>query len=258
MSGSCPGSDLSAPRTERSDPRAEPLLDRERLSRVEGLIAKSQIQGLLEFTLQSTTTTEKKRAYGNRPESVVTTVTYTILTQRNESAIAEAKREMGWQVYATNRLETDLTQTVLAYRGQYRIELGWSRLKGKSLGLTPLYLQDESRIEGLVHLLSLALRVLTLLEWKPRETLRKTKTKLKGVYAGQAGRQTSTPSTELLLAVMRTIRVSVIEVNGGIHVLLTPLTETQKQLLELWGLPPDYYETLLRQFPKPACNTSEP
>jgi len=52
--------------------------------------------------------------------------------------------------------------------------------------------------------------------------------------------------------------VSVIEVNGGIHVLLTPLTETQKQLLELWGLPPDYYEALLRQFPKPACNTSEP
>jgi len=40
---------------------------------------------------------------------------------------------------------------------------------------------------------------------------------------------------------MKTISVSVVEVNGRTHALLSPLTEVQKRLLELWGLPPDLY-----------------
>src|SRR6188474_1013110 len=104
-----------------------------------------------------------------------------------------------------------------AYRGQYRIENDWSRLKGRPFGLTPLYLQDEGRIQGLVYLLSLALRVLTLVEWGVRERLRLEGTTVRGVYAGQPGRKTSRPSAELLLRVMQTISVSVVEVNGQTH-----------------------------------------
>src|SRR5438874_13477990 len=107
-----------------------------------------------------------------------------------------------------------------AYRGQYRIENDWSRLKGRSLGLTPLYLQDEERIQGLVYLLSLALRMLTLLEWEVRERLRKEGTTLQGVYAGQSGRKTARPSAELLLGVMKTISISVVEVNGQTFAML--------------------------------------
>ena len=107
-----------------------------------------------------------------------------------------------------------MPQVVWAYRGQYRIEDDWSRLKGRPLGLTPLYLQDEERIQGLVYLLSLALRVLTLVEWVVRERLRKEGSKLQGIYAGQPGRQTARPSAELLLGAMKTISVSVVEVNG--------------------------------------------
>src|SRR3954451_11632513 len=101
-----------------------------------------------------------------------------------------------------------LPQVVWAYRGRYRIEDDWSRLKGRPLGLMPLYLQDEGRIQGLVHLLSLALRVLTLLEWVVRQRLRQEGTKLRGIYAGQPGRQTERPGAELLGA-MKTISVSV-------------------------------------------------
>jgi transposase len=104
-----------------------------------------------------------------------------------------------------------LPQVVWAYRGQYRVEDDWSRLKGRPLGLTPLYLQDEGRIGGLVYLLSLALRLLTLLEWVVRERLRQEGTKLQGVYAGQPGRKTARPSAELLLAAMKAISVSVVE-----------------------------------------------
>ena len=56
---------------------------------------------------------------------------------------------------------------------------------------------------------------------------------------------------------MKTISVSVVEVNGQIHALLSPLTEVQKRLLELWELPPDLYEKVARGFPKPPSNTSD-
>src|SRR6202040_2433594 len=92
--------------------------------------------------------------------------------QRAEAVIEQKKKEMGWQVYATNAVLLVLAQVVWAYRGQYRIEDDWSRLKGRPLGLTPMYLQEEQRIQGLVYRLSLALRILTLLEWVVRERLR--------------------------------------------------------------------------------------
>ena len=124
-------------------------------------------------------------------------------------------------------------------------------MKGRSLGLTPVYLQDEGRIQGLVFLLSLALRVLTLVEWLARERLRQEGAKLRGVYAGQPGRQTDRPSAELLLGVLKTISISVVEVKGRIHALLSPLTEVQQRLLELWELPPDLYENVVLGFPEP-------
>ena len=107
-------------------------------------------------------------------------------------------------------------------------------------------------------MLSLALRVLTLVEWVVREGLRKESAKVHGVYAGQPGRKTARPSAELLLEVMKTIRVSVVEVNGQTHAMLSPLTKVQQRLLQLWELPPDLYEKVTRGFPKPPPKTSEP
>jgi hypothetical protein len=57
---------------------------------------------------------------------------------------------------------------------------------------------------------------------------------------------------------MKTISVSLVEVNGQIHALLSPLTEVQERLLELWRMPLDLYEKVVCGFPKQAVNTSEP
>src|SRR3954469_236198 len=122
---------------------------------------------------------------------------------------------------------------------------------GYTPGLTPVYLQDEERIQGLVYLLSLALRVLTLVEWVVRKRLCQDRAKLQGIYAGQPGRKTDRPSAELLLEVLQAISISVVEVNGQTHALLTPLTEVQQRLLGLWDLPPDLYEDVALRFPEP-------
>jgi transposase len=222
------------------------------------IMKRERVEDLLSCTAQAVMTRQKKRGYGGRPATEKTDVSFEIEVRRDEKAIEEKKREMGWQVYSSNALGMGLTQVVWAYRGQYRIENDWSRLKGRPLGLTPLYLQDEVRIEGLVYLLSVALRVLTLLEWQVREGLRKDGSKLEGVYAGQAGRKTVRPSAELLLGVLKTISLSVIEVNRQIHTLLSPLTKVQKRLLKLWELPTNLYEKITRGFPKTPPKTSEP
>jgi len=59
------------------------------------------------------------------------------------------------------------------------------------------------------------------------------------------------PSAELLQEALQTISVSVVEVNGRVHALVSPSTEVQKRLLELWDLPPDLYEKVTLGFPEP-------
>jgi transposase len=234
------------------------LFHAELMAAAEAIVKREGVEGLLSYTARALMTTRQVRAYRDRPARQEADVFFEIDVRREEALIEGKKREMGWQVYATNALALALAQVVWAYRGQYRIEDDWSRLKGRPLGLTPMYLQDEGRMQGLVHLLSLALRLLSLLEWVVRERLRQEGAKLQGVYAGQAGRKTDRPSAELLLRAMKTISLSVVEISGQAHALLAPLTGVQIRLLELWGLPPDLYETVVRGFPIPLMKMSEP
>jgi transposase len=234
------------------------LFHAELLQAAGAIVRREGVDGLLSYRVQALLTTRHVRAYRDRPPRQETKVFFEIEVHRAAPLIEEKKREMGWQVYGTNALAMTLPQVVWAYRGQYRIEDDWSRLKGRSLGLTPLYLQDDERIQGLVYLLSLALRVLSVVEWVVRERLRQEGSKVQGIYAGQSGRKTARPSAELLLGAMKTISVSVVEVNGQIHALLSPLTEVQKRLLELWDMPPDLYEKVACGFPTSPMNMSEP
>jgi transposase len=234
------------------------LVHADLLEAAAAIVTRHGVDGLLSSTVQTLSQRRQVRGYRDRPARQEIEVFFAIDVRREERLIQETKRAMGWQVYGTNALAMSLPQAVWAYRGQYRIEDDWSRLKGRPLGLTPMYLQDEQRMQGLVYLLSLALRVLTLLEWVARERLRQEGRKLQGVYAGQPGRQTTRPSAELLLGAMKAISVSVVEVNGRVHALLSPLTEVQKRLLELWRMPPDLYQKVVCGFPKQAVNTSEP
>jgi transposase len=233
-------------------------LHAELMQAAQAIVKGQGVEGLLPYHIQALLTTRPVRAYRGQPAREEVDVSFAIEVRRDEQAIGQQKQEMGWQVYATNALTMTLSPVVWAYRGQYRIEDDWARLKGRSLGLTPVYLQDEGRIQGLVYLLSVALRLLTLLEWVVRDRLHKEGTTLQDLYAGQPGRRTARPSAELLLRALKAIRVSVVEVHGHIHVLLTPLTRGKQRLLELWDLPADLYEKVARGFPQTPASMSEP
>ena len=75
------------------------------------------------------------------------------------------------------------------YREQWQPERGFHRLKGGVLAITPLFLQDDTRIRGLVVLLMIALRVLTLVEFVVRRNLTQQGEALPGLYAGNPARK---------------------------------------------------------------------
>jgi transposase len=215
------------------------------------IVKKHRVQGMLNVEVRTTTHKKKVRAYGDCPERVEKQREHRVEVSRCDKEIEQAKRGMGWRVYATNQLLMSLMAVVWGYRGQNRLEDNWSRLKGQPLGLTPMFLQYESRIEGLVLLLSVALRLLTLVEWTVRKKLQENKETLKGLYPGQRGRQAKNPSAELLLRAFEGISLVIVEAAGQQTVHVLTLTPLQQKLLDLWDLPPDLYQRLTLHLPKP-------
>ena len=131
----------------------------------------------------------------------------------DEAALEAAVRRLGWRVYGTNqpREQLSLEQAVLAYRSEYLVERSLGRLKGRPLSLTPMYVQRDDHATGLIRLLSIALRVLTLLEFVGRRQLAAEGAQLAGLYAGNPKRETARPTAERLLEAFQDITLTVIE-----------------------------------------------
>ncbi len=117
-------------------------------------------------------------------------------------------------------------------------------MKGRPLSLTPLYLAREEHVVGLIRLLSLALRVLCLVEFVVQRGLAATGESLVGLYAGQPKRATAQPTSEALLRAFRGLHL--VRVHGVTASLqeITPLSDLHQRILALLELPPDTYSRL--------------
>jgi transposase len=147
---------------------------------------------------------------------------------------------------------------VLAYRAEYLVEHGFGRLKGKSLALTPLYLDSDARVTGLIRLLTMGLRVLTLLGFGARRQLHEEGQKLAGLNAGNPTRATARPTTELMLYVFEGLTLTFLRAGNGGQMHLTPLTPAQQRILELLDLSPTIYWRVAQHCSEPILNLSEP
>lgn len=222
------------------------------------IIQQHRVEGLVSYQINRQEHQKTVRGYGSSPDRVEVVEELSLVVAREEATIALRKGQLGWQVYACADEKLTLSDVVWAYRGQYRMEKVWSRYKGQPLCLTPVYLQEEDRMVGLVYLLSIAIRLLSLLEWQVHAKLAANAEELRGLYPSQSGRKTSRPSVELLLRAFQKLSISVITVNGIVQALLTPLTPLQQRLLVLLGLPPDLYDSVAQQIQIFIYNTSEP
>lgn len=209
------------------------------------ILSRYRVADLLDVTYSTTRNEQPVRRYRDRPAGVRIEQNCQVQVSVNETALGHAIAKLGWRVYATNQPQDQLSmqQAILAYRAEYRIEHGFSRLKGKPLSLTPMYLSTDERIKGLIRLLMVAMRTLTLLEFKVRNTLAQTGQVLRGLYPGQSGRKNERPTAELILRAFSNITLTRIRDGTRSILHITPLTPLQQHLLQLAGFQPSIYET---------------
>ncbi len=217
------------------------------------VLAAHHVAGLLRVEITTQTYTRAVRAYGTRPARTEDRHTWTLRVSVDTEALEATVRRLGWRVYATNQpVETmSAEQAVLAYREEYLVERGFGRLKGCPLSLSPLYLERDDHVTGLIRLLSLALRVLTLVEYQVRRGLAQCQGTLQGLSAGQPTRATARPTAERLLGAFKEITLTVLATPQHTLRHLPPLTGLQQQVLALLDLPPDVYHRLTRDSPQP-------
>ena len=220
---------------------------------------KYEVAGLLQCNYTTTVIEKPLRRYGQRDASTKVESNVSVTAHIDEVAMAETKGTLGWRVYATNQSakELSLQQAVLAYRAEYLVEAAFARLKGKVLSLMPIYLGTDNRIIGLVRLLMIGLRVLTLLEFSAREQLQKETASLEGIYPGNPKRATERPTTEMMLRAFEGLTLTLITEANRTTTHVTALSPVQQRILQLLGFSSDIYLHLCQHFSKSALNLSE-
>jgi transposase len=210
------------------------------------VLKRHQVEGLLTVHITEQVQPRQRRTDGNRAAATRLERTVLVSVQRNAAAIAQAVRLLGWRVDATNAPQDrwSLAQAVLAYWAEDLVERNFGRLKGNPLALTPMDLQDDQRATGLTRLLSIGLRVLTVIAHVARNKLQQTGETLSGLYAGNPKRATERPTTEALLRAFEGIVLSFVQIDGRSYRHITPLSALQRKILDLLDIPVSIYSSL--------------
>jgi transposase len=221
---------------------------------ITGVLARHDVAGLLTATWERHATTVTRyvgrgRGGPDRPTRTQLQVRYALTgVQRNEDAMAARRHRLGWRVQVTNAPmdRLPLPQAVRHYRGGWSLERDFHLLKDLPLGLSPLFVWQAKQITGMTRLLTLALRLLTLLETQVRRGLEQTQEPIAGLYEGAPTRTTERPTGTRILQAFARAQITLTHVRMGRSTswYLTPLSPLHVQLLRHLHLPPSLYTAL--------------
>ncbi len=222
---------------------------------VNALLAEQDAQGLLTVSWERQETSRTHyvgpgRGGPNRPKATEWSVRYQITAvTRNDAVIERLVARMGWQAQVTNApaARLSLGDSVLGYRAGTCVERAFHQLKDQPLGIRPLFVHRDDQVRGLTHLLTLALRVLTLFEVLVRRGQDQSGEELQGLYPGQEKRSTDRPTAKRVLeAVARTgVTVTRVRSSEGSCWHLTALPVLVKRVLGYLGLSEEVYTQLV-------------
>jgi transposase len=166
---------------------------------------------------------------------------------RQGDAIATLTGRFGWKAFVTNasRSRLSLKKAVLCYRNEYRVERIFNRLKSR-VQIAPLFVKLNAQIEGLTHLLTLGVRMLTVMEFVLRRSLEKTGATLPGLHPESKQKRTDKPTAERILKAFAGVSLTVIKHAGGAELMrqLTALSPVQEEILHGLGLGTSLYGRL--------------
>jgi transposase len=144
---------------------------------------------------------------------------------------AEAASD-GWYALLTNltATEADAAEVLRRYKGQEKVERRYSDYKGP-LAVAPLFLRSSQRIDGLIHVICLALLVFSLIEREVRRQIAPAD-KLPGLYAGRPAR----PTGRLIFEALAALRL--VPARGSQPAYISWPGTLQQHLLDLLGVDP--------------------
>ena len=217
-------------------------------AKVEAIKATYQVGEYLHYTAECEESVQTRyigrgRGSANRQKKEIRSVRYQI-TQviRDEQAIRQAYCQMGWQLYATNQLQAHLPldEAIRLYRAAPRIERHFHLFKSAPIGISPFYVRNDDQIKGLARLLSLCVRLLTLIEIVCRRHLKAHGQTLPGLYLDNANRRTAKPTAKRLLRAFRGIHR--VRLPNQVTSYTTPLTDLQQQILSILCITTSIYQ----------------
>jgi transposase len=222
---------------------------------IAAVLTEQDVLGLLEVSWECQQTSRTRyvgrgRGGPNRPKTTSWSVRYQITAvRRNEMAIRQRVARLGWQVQVTNAPVSRLSlgDSLLTYRGGWCVERIFHLLKGQPLGIRPLFVRRDDQVRGVAHLVTLALRVLTLFEVLVRRGQDQSGEKLTGLYPGQAKRTTDRPTAWRVLGAIARARITLSQVESreGSCWHLTALPDLVKRVLGYLGLSVEVYTRLV-------------
>jgi transposase len=216
------------------------------------ILQDHRVEGLLSYTFERQVEQQVKyvgrgRGTAARPQQVIERVRYQITTVvQDEAAITALQQTFGWRAYVTDlpAEQLSLGEVVLTYRQEWQIERGFHRLKGAPLSIAPVFVKRDDQVTGLIHLLSIGVRLLTLIEFVVRRTLKREQAQLVGLHPENPKKGTDKPTTERLLKAFSNINLTIIHFPDRVVRHVTPLSPLQERILTLLGLSPDIYRSL--------------
>jgi transposase len=217
------------------------------------VLKEQQVEGLLQVEWQQqierhTHYVGRGRGSATRQQRVTEHIRYHLTRiTRQEGPIAALKERFGWKAFVTNAPpeRLSLRDAILCYRNEYRIERIFNRLKSR-VHIAPLFVKLTDQIEGLTYLLTLGVRVLTVMEFALRRSLQNEHAKLPGLHPENKTKMTDTPTAERILKAFADVSLTIIKQAAGEGILrrLTPLSGVQETILQCLGLGTSLYRQL--------------
>lgn len=221
---------------------------------IEKILAQYKVKGLLTCQIHKNELLRKVHQSPGRPGKNAKKIEKRVIRYqvkgvlREKKAIADRKRYLGWRVLVSNAEPDRLPfpQAYPLFRKGWVIERSFHLIKDKPIGISPLHVRNDEQIRGLTYFLTIALRIISLMEIQIRKGIAKSQVPIKGLYPGLPKKETMRPTIKRILqAIIRTeITLTRIQIGNQQQWHLTPLPQWIKDVLSYLNLNESVYYKL--------------
>jgi transposase len=212
------------------------------------ILKKNQTNDFFKYEITNEPiTTYKNKNRGRQPKNkefekiAVTQDNFKIALMFDEDAFGEALTYCGYYPLLTNMSDDKLSieDAMMAHKNQYKSEHLNRRAKS-GYHIEPVYLHTPERIEALLFLFKIALQMVILIERSARQNIDKRDKGLDNFMPNR--KDVRNPRAENLLAAFQyMVYGETVLPDGNCYGFVSDLTDLQKDILAVLGVPPEYY-----------------